>query len=50
MSRPLRIQYSKAWYHIMNRGKRGEDVFVTKEDYLSFIKLLEELDDVFSFL
>ena len=48
MSRPLRIQYSKAWYHVMNRGKRGENVFTTKEDYLSFVKLLEELDEVFN--
>ena len=48
MSRPLRIQYSKAWYHVMNRGRRGENVFLTKEDYQSFIKLLEELDEVFN--
>ena len=32
----------------MNRGRRGENVFGTKEDYLSFIKLLEELDEVFN--
>jgi len=23
MSRPLRIQYPNAWYHVMNRGRRG---------------------------
>ena len=48
MSRPLRIQYPKARYHVMNRGRRGENVFGTKEDYLSFIKLLEELYEVFN--
>ncbi len=48
MSRPLRIQYPDAWYHVMNRGRRGDNVFVTKEDYWAFIDLLEELDEVFN--
>ena len=48
MSRPLRIQYPDAWYHVMNRGRRGEQVFETKKDYLSFIDLLEELDEFFN--
>jgi putative transposase len=25
MSRPLRIEYPGAWYHVMNRGRRGEE-------------------------
>ncbi len=48
MSRPLRIQYPDAWYHVMNRGRRGEKIFTTKEDYWSFVDLLEELDEVFN--
>ena len=47
MPRPLRIQYPDAWYHVMNRGRRGENVFETKEDYWSFIELLEELSEIF---
>ena len=43
MSRPLRIQYPDAWYHVMNRGRRGEDVFAGKKDYNAFIDLLKEL-------
>ena len=43
MSRPLRIQYRDAWYHVMNRGRRGEDVFTGKKDYNAFIDLLKEL-------
>jgi len=31
----------------MNRGRRGEKIFATKEDYWSFVDLLEELDEVF---
>ena len=32
----------------MNRGRRGEKIFTTKEDYWSFVVLLEELDEVFN--
>ena len=28
MSRPLRIQYRDALYHVMNRGRPGEKIFV----------------------
>ncbi|MGR3174666.1 MAG: transposase [Candidatus Scalindua sp.] len=42
MSRPLRIQYPGAWYHVMNRGRRREVIFPVKEDYLDFIKVLKE--------
>ncbi len=38
MSRPLRIQYPDAWYHVMNRGRRGEKVFEGKNDYNAFIE------------
>jgi len=24
MSRPLRIEYKDAWYHVMNRGRKRE--------------------------
>jgi len=43
MSRPLRIQYAGAWYHVMNRGRRGEEVFSEKNDYTAFIDILKEL-------
>ena len=42
MSRPLRIEYPDAWYHVMNRGRRGESVFRKKDDYLTFIEILKE--------
>ncbi len=48
MSRPLRIQYPGAWYHVMNRGRRGEKVFEEKSDYNAFIDLLEELVEDFN--
>ena len=42
MVRPLRIEYQNAWYHIMNRGRRGEPIFITKDDYLGFIDILND--------
>jgi len=42
MSRPLRIEYSGAWYHVMNRGRRGEEIYTERNDYLLFIEILEE--------
>ena len=48
MSRPLRIEYPDAWYHVMNRGRRGESVFRKKEDYLTFIELLKETVDMWN--
>ncbi|MFC1825734.1 transposase [Thermodesulfobacteriota bacterium] len=43
MSRPLRIQYPDAWYHVMNRGRRGDEVFSEDKDYVAFIDLLKEI-------
>ena len=43
MSRPLRIHYPDAWYYVMNRGRRGEEIFTGKNDYTVFIELLKEL-------
>ena len=40
MSRPLRIKYPDAWYHLMNRGRRREEIYIDKGDYIAFIELL----------
>ncbi|HOP31679.1 MAG TPA: transposase [Spirochaetota bacterium] len=47
MSRPLRIEYPDAWYHIMNRGRRHEPVFEDKDDYAMFLALLQETIEIF---
>jgi putative transposase len=46
MARPLRIEYPGAWYHVMNRCRRGEIIFKDKDDYYFFIDLLKEVGDV----
>ena len=48
MSRPLRIDYPNAWHHVMNRARRGADLFVEKSDYQQFIDLLRETADLFN--
>ena len=42
MSRPLRIEYPDAWYHVMNRGRRSEAIFQDDDDYRRFTELLQE--------
>lgn len=42
MSRPLRIVYPNAWYHVMNRGRRQEDTFLDEGDYRLFLDVLSE--------
>ena len=46
MSRPLRIEYPGACYHVMNRGRRSESIFLDKHDYLMFIDLLIEISEM----
>lgn len=48
MSRPLRIQYPNAWYHVMNRARRGQELFVDKKDMDIFLDLLQETATLFS--
>ncbi len=48
MARPLRIQFPNAWYHVMNRGRRGEKVFESRNDYECFINVLLEAVELFA--
>lgn len=48
MSRPLRIEYPGAWYHVMNRGRRSESIFSDKKDFLMFIDLMIESSEMWN--
>ena len=48
MSRPLRIEYPNAWYHVMNRGRRAESIFISKNDYNTFLELLMESTQIWN--
>ncbi|HEY5648612.1 MAG TPA: transposase [Nitrospiria bacterium] len=45
MSRPLRIEYPGALYHVMNRGGEARKTFFDKSDYQLFLDLLQEAFD-----
>jgi putative transposase len=47
MTRPLRIDYQNAWHHVMNRARRGVNLYRDKADYQQFIDLLQETADLF---
>ncbi len=47
MARPLRIEYTGAWHHVMNRGRRGEDIFSDSRDFEAFLVVLQEAAEVF---
>jgi putative transposase len=42
MARPLRIQFSGAVYHVINRGTARQATFLQKEDSEAFLKTLAE--------
>lgn len=42
MFRPFRIEYPDAWYHVINRGRRSEEIFFTGTDREDFLNVLYE--------
>jgi REP element-mobilizing transposase RayT len=42
MSRPLRIEYENACYHVMNRGRGHQDIFHGEAYFDAFLKCLSE--------
>lgn len=42
MARPLRIEYQGAFYHIISRGERRENIFIDDRDRLKFLEKLGE--------
>ncbi len=47
MARPLRIDVAGAWYHVMNRGHRGGDLFLDDTDRRRFLGAVAELPERF---
>ena len=43
MTRPLRIEYPGAFYHIMNRGQSGRKIFLEDQGRQSFLDLLADI-------
>ena len=47
ISRPLRIVYPGAYYHVMNRGLSRADIFRIDDDYEMFLEALKESSKFF---
>ncbi len=45
MSRPLRIEYKGAWYHVMNRGAGRRVIYKHNDHRQVFLELLRELQE-----
>lgn len=50
MARPLRIEYPGAYYHVINRGNSGENIFSTKRDREKFLEYLGAATQRFSLI
>ena len=42
MTRPVRIEYPGAIYHLMSRGDRREPIFRDDEDRRAFLRTLDD--------
>ena len=47
MSRPLRIEFPSAWYHVMNRGAGYRDIFNNDIHRMIFADLLSQITKMF---
>jgi len=45
MSRPLRIEYAEAVYHVTSRGNARRSIFKDETDREMFLRILEEVND-----
>jgi len=50
MTRPLRIEYEGAVYHITSRGNAGEKIFFTDSDRSAFLEILAQTVDRYGWL
>ena len=50
MARPLRVEYPGAYYHVINRGNAGEDIFHSIRDHEKFLEYLEKAVERFSII
>lgn len=48
MARALRVEYPGSFYHVINRGNAGEDIFINKRDREKFLEYLEKAVERFA--
>ncbi len=47
MTRPWRIEFEGAYYHILSRGNERKDIFSNNDDRISFLEILGKMSDRF---
>jgi putative transposase len=50
MSRPLRIEYAGALYHVTSRGDGREDIYLSEQDRYDFLTILQQVCKRFNWL
>lgn len=50
MSRPLRIEYPGALYHVTSRGNARQNIFLSDKDRLRFLSILAEIVHTFNWI
>jgi REP element-mobilizing transposase RayT len=50
MTRPLRLEFSGALYHVLSRGNRRESIYLNDGDFTAFLALLAEVCERFNWL
>ncbi len=50
MTRPLRIEYPGAVYHLFSRGNEHKDIFRSNIDYELFLDILKDTSELYDFL
>jgi len=50
MSRPLRIEFDGAFYHITSRGNARKQIFADDDDRKIFLDILDKVNDKYNFL
>ena len=45
MSRPLRIEFNGALYHITSRGNARQAIFLSGEDFTDFLRILNPVKE-----
>jgi len=48
MSRPIRVEYAGALYHVTSRGNRREDIFLDEGDRLVWLSVFAEVCERFN--
>ena len=50
MTRPIRIEFAGALYHVTSRGGRQEDIYLDNEDRLNFLSVLSQVSKDYNWL